>query len=82
MASVKGDDTTRVQQAIEEIAVEVLWAMAKHGPLHSPHEGYGVLMEEVDELLEAIRRNDPVRVREEAIQVAAMGAWIVVDLGG
>ncbi len=66
---------------MNEVWDELTQAAAKHGALHSAHEGYGVLMEEVDELLEAIRANDAAAVRAEALQVAAMGARIVLDLG-
>ena len=46
------------------------------GPFRSTHEGYGVLCEEVDELLQAIRANDAVSVFTEAVQVAAVSQRI------
>jgi NTP pyrophosphatase (non-canonical NTP hydrolase) len=49
-------------------------AYAKHG--REPwgrHEFYGILLEEVDELWDAVKRDEPLeRVHAEAIQVAAM----------
>lgn len=61
-----------------EIAEEMTSADLIYGPFTSTHEAYGVLAEEVAELLEAIRKAkrgphlEPVR--EEAIQVAAVAA--------
>ena len=49
-------------------------ATLKYGPFASAHEGYGVLAEEVAELLEAIRSNDRESVQIEACQVSAV-AW-------
>lgn len=58
----------------EAIAEEVRAAEDRYGPFTSAHEGYGVLAEEVAELLAAIHANDGIGVRKEAIQVAAV-AW-------
>ncbi len=46
---------------------------------HSPHEGYAILKEEVDELWEAIKKNDADGTREEIIQVAAMALRFITD---
>ena len=59
---------------------EVAKADARYGSFTSTHEGYGVLAEEVAELLEAIRRNDPGAIQSEAIQVSAVAARIAVSL--
>jgi NTP pyrophosphatase (non-canonical NTP hydrolase) len=56
---------------------EIRKADAKYGPFTSTHEGYGVLAEEVAELLDAIRSNRPEHVRKEAIQVAAVAMRII-----
>ena len=47
-------------------------AESKYGPFASAHEGYGVLAEELSELLEAIHGNDAQRVIVESIQVSAV----------
>lgn len=60
-----------VDARIEKEGVE---ADRKYGPFTSAHEGYGVLAEEVAELLDAIRSNTDVVVQIEACQVAAV-AW-------
>lgn len=60
-----------------ELGKEMRQAQDKYGPFHSTHEGYGVLAEEVAELLDAIRSNRPEHIRVEAIQVAAVAMRIV-----
>lgn len=56
------------------IMAELERAYAKHG--REPwgrHEFYAILLEEVDELWDAIKADEPTqRVLEEAVQVAAM----------
>lgn len=52
------------------------YAETKYGPFTSTHEGYGVLCEEQEELLQAIRDNNPEAVFTEAIQVAAVAQRI------
>lgn len=52
----------------------------RYGPFTSTHEGYGVLMEEVAELLDAIRANDFNQIRHEAIQVSAVAFRIASSL--
>lgn len=59
-------------------------ATAKFGAFHNAHEGYAVLLEEVDELWEAVKLNQnrperDQRIRDEAIQVAAMAIRLVID---
>lgn len=53
---------------------ELARAYAKHGREQwGRHEFYGILLEEVDELWDAIKADEPLaRVHEEAVQVAAM----------
>ena len=48
----------------------------------SPHEGYVVMLEELDELFEEIRqkRPDKERLREQAIQIGAMAIKFILSL--
>lgn len=64
----------------ELIAAEVDYAAKRFGPFRSTHEGYGVLSEEVAELLEAIHANDLFRIRKESCQVAAVAIRIAHSL--
>lgn len=62
---------------IDEVVQEAKAAQDRFGPFTSSHEGYGVLVEEVAELLYAITSNGHDQVRLEAIQVAAVAFRIV-----
>lgn len=61
-------------------AEEIERADAKYGPFASAHEGYGVLCEEVAELLDAIRSNQKTAIQTEAIQVAAVALRLAESL--
>ena len=56
----------------------------KFPPFHSAHEGYAVLLEEVDELWDEVkkkpRNREPQKMRAEAIQIAAMALRMVLDV--
>jgi hypothetical protein len=61
---------------------------ARRGPypaLHSLHEAYAVLLEELDELWEMTRKKDrdrdPAAVLRELVQIAAMSQRAAEDLG-
>lgn len=59
-------------------------AAEKWGPFNSAHEGFAVLLEEVDELKAHVwtnqKRRDLDAMRKEAIQVAAMAIRFVHDI--
>lgn len=59
---------------LREISEELNRAYEKHGTAPwSRHEFYGIIKEEVDEMWDCIKRDEPTeRVLEEAKQVAAM----------
>jgi hypothetical protein len=72
-----------VEQACELIADELRKAMKKHSrPMASAHEGYAVILEELDELWDEVKKQYPNKGRqlEEAIQVAAMAARFMIDV--
>lgn len=52
------------------------------GPHHSPHEAYAVLLEEVDELWDEVRKKcpDDEAMVVEAVQVAAMALRFIQDI--
>lgn len=53
---------------------------------NSAHEGYAVILEELDELWDEVKKNgqkrDIQKMRDEAIQVAAMAMRFVIDVCG
>jgi NTP pyrophosphatase (non-canonical NTP hydrolase) len=70
---------------LAEIKSELFRASATYHQYHSEHEGFAVLLEEVDELWEAVRlkQSDPTRkekVRDELIQIAATAHRFLNDL--
>lgn len=74
-----------INEAFIEVKEEILYATKHHRPFCSPHEGYAVIKEELDELFEAIRklqnfedRSD--QLEKEAIQVSAMAIRFLMDL--
>jgi len=76
-------DWGNVLTTLDDIAVELKRALRKHRTMASGHEGYAVLLEEVDELWDEIKaqKQSAVKIRKEAIQVAAMALEIAVRFG-
>lgn len=66
------------------VSCEVLRAMNLHKPMNSQHEGYAVILEELDELWGEIKKKEPdkIKMREEAIHVAAMAVRFCIDVCG
>ena len=59
-------------EAASQVAEEATRAQHRYGLPASTHESFGVLAEEVAELLEAIHQNDREAIAIEAKQVAAV----------
>jgi NTP pyrophosphatase (non-canonical NTP hydrolase) len=57
---------------MEAILDECMEAAEKYGSFASTHEAFGVLAEEVMELLHAIRKNNVEAIIHEATQVASV----------
>ncbi|GAG41645.1 unnamed protein product [marine sediment metagenome] len=76
------EPSVRQERALLDIAIELRRARAKHPTMHSGHEAYAVILEELDELWDEVKKRepDPARLRAEAIQVAAMGLRFVLDI--
>ena len=86
MSKTKTDDkllawtTVSVCEVLEELAR----ARASFQPMASAHEGYAILLEEVDELWDEVKKSpkkrDPGAMRKEAIQTAAMAIRFLEDV--
>lgn len=75
------DQLPRIDELLAEIRAEYDRAKRKHPRgMHSQHEGYAVLAEEVDELWQAVKADDTAGARAEALQVAAMALRFLADL--
>ena len=70
------------EQAIAVIVAEFDRAEEKHAPMHSPHEGHSVILEELDELWTEIKadRGRTSAALLEATQVAATAMRYLVNL--
>ncbi len=65
-----------------EVRDELTRARSRFGPIASLHEGYAVILEELDEFWEDVRSNDPdrlIRAYRELVQVAAMAQRTAED---
>lgn len=60
------------EDVIKQIFNEFVRARQKFAPMRGPHEGYAVILEEFDEMWDAIKGNDLAHARKECLQVAAM----------
>ncbi len=67
---------------ILDVAAELEGARRLHAPMASPHEAYAVILEELDEAWDEIKKKvcDPGRIRHELVQVAAMAIRAIQDL--
>lgn len=73
------------QRVISDLTAEHQKAVDAHGYYNSLHEGYAVLLEEVDELWEHVRKRRVDRSRkeiyEECIQIAAVAVKLAEQVG-
>jgi len=72
----------RLTKLLIEVGAEVERAERLFPAMNSPHEGWAVIREELDELWDLVRKDYGTgpQAREEAIQVAAMAVRYVLDL--
>ncbi len=75
---------TLIDVILVEVHNEVRVASEQYPPFNSAHEGYAVLLEEVEELKAHVFTNQKHReldaMRKEAIQVAAMAVRFVANI--
>lgn len=81
------DDKTRarvgpqVAAILEDVELELISAISRYAPFNSAHEGYAVILEELDEMWQDIKANRLLESTAEAIQVAAMAVRYLLDIG-
>lgn len=70
------------EMALCEVRGELQRARKLHGPMRGPHEGYAVILEEVDALWDEVKAKEPDRekMKKEAVQIAAMAVRFLVDV--
>ncbi len=73
---------SRIYSLSQEMADECVRASKLFSSFNSTHEGYAVILEELDELWECIKRKgcNAQEMRKEAIQVGAMAIRFLFDL--
>ncbi|MCP3678753.1 MAG: hypothetical protein GY721_14620 [Deltaproteobacteria bacterium] len=75
---------SKIVSILAEVDRELRRATSAFPPFNSAHEGYAVLLEEVDELKEIVWQKTKARnseqLRKEAIQAAAMAVRFVLDV--
>jgi len=70
-----------VKEILTCVVKELHQASNSFNAFNSPHEGYAVIKEEVDELWGDIMNNESCdKMKHEAIQIAAMAVRFVYDL--
>lgn len=71
-------------ETIDDVVMELVSAIEAWPPFNTPHEGYAILLEEVDELWDEVKASqksgDLDKVYDEAKQVAAMAIRIMLDV--
>lgn len=70
----------RVQAALTDIGEEYYRARENHPPMTGAHGGYAVILEELDELWDAVKADDVLHAKKEAVQVAAMALAFILEV--
>jgi hypothetical protein len=67
---------------LHQVRQELRRARERHAPLHSAHEAYAVILEELDEVKAEVwkRELDRAQLRRELLQLAAMAIRAIEDL--
>jgi len=68
------------EQVNDAILQEYYRARKKHRPMQSAHEGYSVILEELEELWDAVKKDDKAHAKKEAMQVAAMALAFMIEV--
>lgn len=69
------------QNLMEMVDDELVKAITKHPhKFNSTHEGYAIILEELDEAWDEIKRNNLKDARKEMLQVAAVALRFLLDL--
>lgn len=78
------DVVTKLDEIFLSVHYELAIARETYTAFNSAHEGYAILLEEVDELWTEVKKRpdavDKAKMRAEAIQVAAMALRFIVDV--
>ena len=67
-------------EALGLIEIEFTEAQKKFSRFNNSHEGYAVILEELDEMWDEIKANRRISTKKEAVQVGAMALRFLGDL--
>lgn len=70
-----------LEMLIWEVENELAKATSKFKPFNNEHEGYMIILEEMDELWDEVKKKIPnkINMRQECIQIAAMALRFIID---
>ena len=82
MGVVKSVITGDGAPIVSDICEELQKAMIKYPLFTSPYQGYAVILEELDELWDEVKKRKPdvKNMRAEAVQVAAMAMKFIISM--
>lgn len=73
----------KMNELLNRVSNELNQAIQNYHGFHSAHEGYAVLLEEVDELWDHVKLNqkkrNPNEMKKECVQIAAMAIRFALD---
>lgn len=80
MRRIEYNTGSTLHDVVGQVCDELRRAQSDFPAFNSAHEGYAIIEEEVDELWDAVKRNEPENAHGEAVQVAAMALRFLLDL--
>lgn len=76
-------EINKIKNILSQVEVELYKAVISYKPFNSAHEGYAVILEEVDELWDEVKKKpskvSDERMQKEAAQIAAMAVRFIHD---
>lgn len=76
------DQDQQIAAAVALVVDELKHALTAFPPFRSGHEGFAIILEELDEMWHEVKHGTPQLARDEAIQVAAMALRYLIDAPG
>ena len=76
-------DKEKIGRIFDKVIQELDKATLSNGSFNSAHEGYAVILEELDELWDQVKLKEKDRnynnMKKECVQIAAMAIRFIVD---
>jgi len=80
--NITNKDYITVEAILQDVLEELNRANTKYPLFFSEHEGYAIILEEIDELWDEVKKKNPdrLKMRAEAVQVAAMAIKFLISM--